>query len=162
MKLIDYKCIDKTLWARGPWDGEPDKRQWTDEATGLPCLIVRGNSGALCGYVGVRKDHPAYGKAFYAISVDAQWQLSYSCWDRDNGYDLSICHGGADAQDIWWLGFCCGQAGSRENFLFGGIARNDGAYKCIDSVAAEVRALATELKAMESTAGTGVPVALCP
>jgi hypothetical protein len=57
----EYRTIDKTLWPRGEWDDEPDKMQWQDEATGLPCLIVRGPVGALCGYVGVPEGHPCFG-----------------------------------------------------------------------------------------------------
>lgn len=61
MKTIEYRTIDKSSWPRGPWDAEPDKRQWQDEATGLPCLIVRvDHSGHLCGYVGVPPKHPLY------------------------------------------------------------------------------------------------------
>lgn len=62
METKEYRTIDKSSWARGEWDQEPDKRQWRDEATGLPCLIVRNSAGALCGYVGVSTDHPLHGK----------------------------------------------------------------------------------------------------
>jgi hypothetical protein len=65
MKRIEYRTVDKSEWAvRGPWDHEPDKLQWQDEETSLPCLIVRGPAGALCGYVGVPKDHPLHGKDY--------------------------------------------------------------------------------------------------
>lgn len=60
METKQETYIDKSSWARGPWDSEPDKMQFTDEATGLPCLVVRGPAGALCGYVGVSKGHPLY------------------------------------------------------------------------------------------------------
>lgn len=61
METSEHRDVDKSGWGPGPWNDEPDKRQWQDEATGLPCLIVRGPVGALCGYVGVPPDHPAYG-----------------------------------------------------------------------------------------------------
>lgn len=65
MKTIEYRTIDKSLWPRGPWDAEPDKKQWQDEVTGLPCLIVRvEHSGHLCGYVGVPAKHPLHGKSY--------------------------------------------------------------------------------------------------
>jgi len=54
----------KADWGDGPWVEEPDKMQWQDERTRLPCLIVRGPSGALCGYVGVSEGHPCFEK-FY-------------------------------------------------------------------------------------------------
>ncbi len=63
MKTIEYRTLDRTEWQRGQWDSEPDKKQWLDEATGLPCLIVRQReAGHLCGYVGVPKSHPLHGK----------------------------------------------------------------------------------------------------
>lgn len=63
METREYRTVDKSAWGPGPWQDEPDKRQWQDEATGLPCLIVRNPAGALCGYVGVSKEHPAFGLA---------------------------------------------------------------------------------------------------
>lgn len=48
----------------GPWQDEPDKAQWVDEATNLDCLMVRNPMGALCGYVGVPREHPWYGKGY--------------------------------------------------------------------------------------------------
>lgn len=61
METKEYRGVwDKSEWDRGPWDDEPDKLQWQDEATGLPCLIVRGPVGALCGYVGVMPGHGFY------------------------------------------------------------------------------------------------------
>jgi len=59
-----YNAVDKSEWLDGPWKSEPDKMQWLDEATRLPCLIVRGPSGALCGYVGVAASHPLAGKSY--------------------------------------------------------------------------------------------------
>lgn len=79
MERIEYRnVIDKTEWARGAWDQEPDKIQWQDEATGLPCLIVRGPSGALCGYVGVAPDHPWHGKDYDSCEVEVHWGLTFA------------------------------------------------------------------------------------
>jgi hypothetical protein len=58
---MEWQRIDKSTWPVGPWNAEPDKVQWVDEATGLDCLIVRNNGGALCGYVGVPEGHPWHG-----------------------------------------------------------------------------------------------------
>ena len=61
MQTIEYKTVDKSNWERGEWDNEPDKKQWLDEATGLPCLIVRAPvTGSLCGYVGIAPEHPLF------------------------------------------------------------------------------------------------------
>jgi hypothetical protein len=39
--LLSWTTIDKSSWGNGPWQTEPDKAQWQDEETGLPCLAVR-------------------------------------------------------------------------------------------------------------------------
>jgi hypothetical protein len=44
----------------GDWMGEPDKAQWPDPSTGLPCLAVRNRFGVWCGYVGVSPGHRYY------------------------------------------------------------------------------------------------------
>lgn len=61
MQTIEYSTADKSQWGHGPWLQEPDKVQWKDEETGLPCLIVRNRGGAWCGYVGVSEGHKFYG-----------------------------------------------------------------------------------------------------
>jgi hypothetical protein len=68
MKTMEWRTFDKSAWGPGPWQNEPDKMQYRDKGTGYPCLIVRNNSGALCGYVGVPKGHPAYEKSY-----DVSW-----------------------------------------------------------------------------------------
>lgn len=63
MKKLTW--IDKKEWGPGPWQSEPDKVEWRDEKTGLPCLAVRHSEhGNWCGYVGVHKGHYAHGKGF--------------------------------------------------------------------------------------------------
>lgn len=64
MKALEYRTLDKSKWGDGPWHREPDKMQWQDEATGLPCLIVRNHGGAWCGYVGVNDGHPLYATGY--------------------------------------------------------------------------------------------------
>jgi hypothetical protein len=61
METKSWHTTDKSKWGLGDWQDEPDKMQWQDEATGLPCLIVRGPHGGLCGYVGVAPGHPLHG-----------------------------------------------------------------------------------------------------
>lgn len=78
MQSIEYHTVDKSEWGDGPWQQEPDKKQWQDKATGLPCLIVRGPSGALCGYVGVSRRHPAYGKSYDDVDVRVHGGLTFA------------------------------------------------------------------------------------
>lgn len=66
----EWRTQHKTGWPRGEWDQEPDKKQWTDAATGLPCLIVRNFGGALCGYVGVPPGHPDHGTDYGGLDAD--------------------------------------------------------------------------------------------
>lgn len=61
MEQREWLSADKSAWGPGPWQSEPDKAQWVDEATGLPCLAVRNSGGAWCGYVGVLPGHPLHG-----------------------------------------------------------------------------------------------------
>ena len=107
MKTIEYKFRDKTTWGDGPWMNEPDKIQWLDEETNMPCLIVRNPSGALCGYVGVTSEHPAYGKDYSEVNVDVHGGLTFAhtCLHTDD--NLSICHVVEDGEDdnVWWFGF---------------------------------------------------------
>lgn len=63
METREWSYTDKSEWGPGPWQHEPDKAQWTT-ASGLPGLIVRNPSGALCGYVGVDSGHALFGVAY--------------------------------------------------------------------------------------------------
>lgn len=78
MQTLEYRTVDKSEWGPGPWQDEPDKKQWRDAATGLPCLIVRGPSGSLCGYVGVEATHAYYGKEYDDVPVEVHWGLTFA------------------------------------------------------------------------------------
>lgn len=115
METIEYQNneLDKKSWGEGPWLNEPDKKQWMDEETKLPCLIVRGPVGALCGYVGVTKDHPYYGLDYLDIEdIDVHGGLTFANRCNDNTDESTgICHKSDDPSDVWWLGFDCAHAG---------------------------------------------------
>lgn len=114
MKTKESRFIDKTQWARGLWDSEPDKIQWEDATTGLPCLAVRNSDmGNWCGYVGVAADHPWFEKSYDddIIKLDCHGDLTYSGFceeDKEHG----ICHQpDPDEPDrVWWFGFDCSHA----------------------------------------------------
>lgn len=147
MTMIEYTNTDKTSWGTGPWQSEPDKRQWTDEATGLPCLIVRGPSGALCGYVGVSSAHPLHGKDCDYVGADVHGGLTFAsgCQHGDDA-SRGVCHIPDPGQpdDVWWFGFDCAHAWDltpasyRMHFA-------DDVYRDISYVAAEVVSLAAQL-----------------
>ena len=94
MEHKTWTAVDKATWGPGPWQDEPDKEQWADEATGYPCLIVRNRLGALCGYVGVPEGHPWHGKDYDDIEPcpDVHGGLTYadSCQEGPEGE--TICH----------------------------------------------------------------------
>lgn len=113
MKAIEYRTVDKSAWGPGPWQSEPDKAQWKDEATGLPCLIVRNPGGALCGYVGVDESHPWHGKSYsdlpdYGPDVHGGLTFSRACADTQDE-SKHICHlpDPGEPQHVWWFGFDC-------------------------------------------------------
>lgn len=114
MDTREYKTVDKSDWGRGEWQNEPDKVQWQDETTGLPCLIVRGPSGALCGYVGVAESHPDFRKGYDGVDVDVHGGLTFAdfCADSDDE-SKHICHvpGPGEPDRVWWLGFDCSHSG---------------------------------------------------
>jgi hypothetical protein len=151
---IEYRTLDKRDWQRGPWDDEPDKVQFRDEATGLPCLIVRGPCGALCGYVGVAPGHPWHGKDYDSCMVgeeypDVHWGLTFSgaC---QHGQDPAkgICHIPApgEADDVWWLGFDCAHSGDLTEIKYSyGYSPTEDVYRDVAFVEGECRKLARQI-----------------
>lgn len=97
----------------GPWNDEPDKAQWVDEATGLDCLIVRNGRGALCGYVGVPAGHPWHGKDYDDVPADVHGGLTYADQCQEGDPEHGICHVPESGRpdDVWWLGFDCAHLG---------------------------------------------------
>lgn len=161
METIEYRnphVFDKANWGEGEWLAEPDKKQWKDAATGLPCLIVRSSmSGALCGYVGVSQGHPYFGKDYDNAPVDVHGGLTFGgkCQEEVNECE-GVCHKAPEGEDdVWWLGFdtahitydlapaisaSLGKLGHSE--LFKGCT-----YKNLAYVTAQVESLAAQLKA---------------
>jgi hypothetical protein len=110
MQTLEYRSRDKTDWGPGPWQDEPDKRQWVDEATGLPCLIVRNDMGGLCGYVGVADGHPLFGKQYGDVDIEVHGGLTFSDFCDEQAEECSaICHVVEPGENdrVWWLGFDC-------------------------------------------------------
>ena len=104
---IDPKC-NRAGWPAGPWDHEPDKVQWTDEATGLVCLAKRHpRSGHWCGYVGVEPGHQWHGKGYDDPAVDVHFGLTYADECQKDEKELGICHipEPGKPEHLWWLGF---------------------------------------------------------
>lgn len=132
METKEYRTVDKSTWGDGPWQNEPDKMQWQDFATGLPCLIVRSPvTGSLCGYVGVSSGHPLfevdYGGCSQATEcLDEKGGVNHWCdhrpellLDVHGGITFSgacqktsdesagVCHLPApgESDNVFWFGF---------------------------------------------------------
>lgn len=172
---------DRTGWPAGPWDEEPDKVQWTDAATQLPCLIVRNHSGALCGYVGVAEGHPFFkvpyqccalglcgdelGYASYcshspAIRLSAHGGLTYSDLCQEDEPPFGVCHIPEPGQPdhVWWFGFDTAHSGDLapgdslwQRFGF----RKWETYRDLAYVQRQCAALAAQLAAIPSTIKAG-------
>jgi hypothetical protein len=155
-----WRTADKTRWGNGPWQDEPDKEQWADEATGLPCLVVRGPGGALCGYAGVPEGHPWFGEDYEAVTPhpEVHGGLSYSGACQEGPEDGTICHVPSPGEPgrVWWLGFDCShytdlQPGADAELAVLGITLSPGpfgrTYKPLGYVRAECGALAAQIAA---------------
>lgn len=143
MKYIEERFSEKkTNWSDGPWQDEPDKVQWQDPTTQLPCLIVRNNFGAWCGYVGVSKGHPLFEQHYDKGNIDVHGGLTYS--DHCVG---KICHVVEEGEDdnVWWLGFDCSHAGDLAPGLTAFTHFPGDVYRNEKYVKREVTSLAQQL-----------------
>lgn len=114
METKEWIHMDKKSWQRGIWDSEPDKMQFEDPNTKLPCLIVRNASGSLCGYVGVPAEHPWHKRPYEDIGdADVHGGLTFSSFCRKGKEDEAICHvpGPGEPDKVWWLGFDTSHSG---------------------------------------------------
>lgn len=113
MKTIEYRnIVNRTDWDPGPWDSEPDKVQWQDPETGLPCLAVRNyQMGNWCGYVGVDENHPWYevDDRDDRLDVSVHGGLTFSGFCAENDKEHGICHrpDPGEPDHVWWFGFDC-------------------------------------------------------
>lgn len=109
--------VNRSEWGPGAWDGEPDKVQWKDDATGLACLANRNDhSGNWCGYVGVPPGHPLHGKGYDEVKIgedgypDVHGGLTFAdeCGKADAPC-RGICHipEPGEPEHLWWFGFDC-------------------------------------------------------
>lgn len=170
MEHLTWSTVDKSSWGDGPWQGEPDKEQWQDEATGLACLVKRSHfGGSLCGYVGVPEGHPWHGKGYSELEdvVGVHGGLTYADLCQEDGPEgETICHipGPGEPEPLWWVGFDCGHAfdfapgmAARERAMgippmpdFKGLPRVT--YRTIAYVKSECAALARQAELARMTA----------
>ena len=167
METREWKTIDKSEWPDGSWQDEPDKKQWKDAETGLPCLIVREPYGGhLCGYVGITRGHPffgipcqgegddKYGKKSPGSTLDAHGGLNFSGFCSEYGDESKgVCHapGPGETDRVWWFGFDCAHLYDVSPGRLSPPHRNprnpDGIYRDLFYVEGECRNLAHQLSA---------------
>jgi hypothetical protein len=173
-------AAEKASWGPGPWNGEPDKEQWQDEAAGFACLIKRNRMGALCGYVGVPEGHPWHGSGYspgYSTEgelspalrlldeVEIHGGLTYADSCQEGPEDKTICHVPApgEPEPLWWFGFDCAHAGDvspglREVYAEAGIVRSASpfgeTYRDVAYVKAECASLAQQAAEAVKVAAT--------
>jgi len=160
-----YTTVDRKAvgWSAGPWDGEPDKMQWLDKRTELPCLIVRHPTmGQLCGYVGLDAMHPLHGIGYsdiydLGLEIEVHGGLTYANFcDPGETEGKGICHvpGPGEPDHVWWLGFDCHHANDlspsdmkylKLDYPFRYLHLED-TYKPIAYVQEECRKLAYQLR----------------
>lgn len=157
-----YTTIDKSSWGPGTWQDEPDKVQWREEETGLPCLAKRGPGGHWCGYVGVSEGHPAFERDYTDIDVRIHGGLTYAEHCAEGPEDEAICHvpESGEADYVWWLGFDCAHlmdyspahaAADRKRYedtgdpIWLNSAFDRGEYRTLGYVRAETESLARQL-----------------
>jgi hypothetical protein len=153
MKTIEYRdIVDRSDWLSGPWDAEPDKVQWQDPDTGMPCLAVRNKMGFWCGYVGVTQGHPFFGAGYDDEKVDVRVHggLTFSSFCTENDKEHGVCHrpDPGEPDHVWWLGFDCCHAFDLAPGVVA-VLKNNGAstdvYRNLRYVKRECRKLAKQL-----------------
>lgn len=141
-------------------------KDWTTKA-GYRAVIIFGDMGHHCGYVGIPKEHPLYGKAYNEDIPTPEWLKEVSIGKRGAidifiqalREDQSICdvgllfdvHGGitysgcsddypVEAKGLWWFGYDCAHYNDKTSYSSSGIFRD------ADYCEKECESLAEQLK----------------
>lgn len=118
------KAIDRSGWAPGPWDTEPDYYEW-DTKVGYPAFMIRLESGAWCGII--EAPYPTEGIMSLAFSHtlrDKRWnQMTHSV-------------GMVSKTDVEGVGQHCISMEHWESPgpAYGGRTWNRGPYKTLEEV----------------------------
>lgn len=111
-------------------------------SSGLCCVVLMRSPGFRCGYVGVPKEHPLYGRDYDEYlnikkddlkdhEVSGTFPLVLAALDPDPRIKIQAyfhCHGGITYSDggegseypldngLWWFGFDCDHAGDKRDY----------------------------------------------
>lgn len=124
------------------WLKEKDKYFWIDEKTQFKCMILRNNTGALCGYVGIPPQSKKYEEFLSVHGGITFYKIDYQeSFDSPDYNDLKSC-------DIY--GFDCSHAGDycpKSAEMYPEIFfMCDGIYRNYEYVKNEVASLAEQLQ----------------
>jgi|SRR5262245_2686658 len=154
MQYREWRFLDKSKWGDGPWQDEPDKVQWQDEETGLPCLAVRQRrSGHWCGYVGVSEGHRYFGADCDKPDIQVHGGLTFADYCSDD-QEQGICHipNPGESDRVYWLGFDCHHGGDKAPGFSASLRQyfpdhmhDAGIYRTLAYVRAECEQLAAQL-----------------
>jgi hypothetical protein len=145
MKYKEWRFYDRSGWRSGPWDAEPDKVQWPDELTGLPCLALRSASGYWCGYVGVPAGHCYFDAGYDEVPLMVHGGPTLSGWCDPGEGVRRICHDvESEEPEVYWLGFDCAHVGDYIPY-FGFAFGEGGEYRDLDYVRKECASLARQI-----------------
>lgn len=155
-----------------PWWTEDSKITFTSD--NLPCYMCRGPVGAWCGYVGVPKSHPWFGKT-YRDTVKPTKDMLGPRDPLDHGVLDVFCvalsgvnpeekleiglalrvHGGITWSEdhkpcqkpdgFWWFGFDCAHAGDLCPSMAERYPPSTDVYRDQQYVVAECQSLAAQL-----------------
>lgn len=157
--VAERRFQDKSTWGDGPWQNEPDKIHWIDEATDLDCLMVRNHWGAWCGYVGVPPGHALHEKTWGDCAIDhlsVHGGITYGDFCADGDQIDGVCHVPQPGRphNVWWLGFDCAHhrdlmPGGPQSVITRGVFRSpDSFYRDVKYVVSEVESLAKQITVM--------------
>jgi hypothetical protein len=138
------------------------EKEWKHQGLSCAVTIARNQGGSRCGYVRVPPGHPAYGKDYDSVDVEAHGGLTFAA--------IEPCTEHEDGQG-WWFGFDCRHAWdldwdpnldpdtlSPEDRKYYDITRSfesslvpKGHYWTQSEVEAQCELLAAQLIAMEPT-----------
>jgi hypothetical protein len=143
-----FAFLDRTSWPPGPWDGEPDRADWVDDTTGLPCLALRSHLfGIWCGYVLVAPRHPWHGLSYDDVPAEVHGGLTFA--GPSTGSDREqVCLLG-EGDEGWWLGFDCAHWADIDPAGRLGFGFAEERYRTLDYVTDQCRYLAVQARAAE-------------
>lgn len=132
------ESVDRSEWARGPWDDEPDAVVFVHR--GVPCRMARNPiMGHWCAYAGVRPGHPLHGVERDRTGLYAHVGITYADCRLPPGVPFPL-------SGVWWVGFDCGHVNVDLAPLFGELAAFEPAeYRTVEYVRGVLTLLADQL-----------------